>query len=235
MNGTLYGVGVGPGDPELLTLKAVRVLGAVPVIAYVCAEIEGIATPSMARGIAADHLSGDKIEITIPITMTEDPSPGRLAYNKACETIAGHLAEGRDVAMLCEGDPLLYGSFMYVLERLGGDFETITVPGISSLGAAAAAANVALASRNESLVIVPATLDEKTLEAKIAGLDAVAVFKAGRHLGKIKRLLDRLGRSDQATYVEHASRPDARVMALSDAPDDAPYFSMVLVTKGRVV
>lgn len=233
MSGTLYGVGVGPGDPELLTIKAVRVLGAVPVIAYVCAEVDGVAGPSMARGIAAEHLSADKIEIAIPIVMTEDLGAGRRAYDEACMAIAGHLSDGRDVAMLCEGDPLLYGSFMYVLDRLGGDFKTVTVPGVSSLGAVAAAANLALVSRTESLIVVPATLDEKTLEARIAGLDAAAVFKAGRHLEKIKRVLGRLGRSDDATYVEHASTPDERVMVLSDAPEDAPYFSMVLVTRRR--
>jgi len=232
MSGVLYGVGVGPGDPELLTIKAARVLGAVPVVAYVCAEADGTPKPSMARGIAADHLSSDKAEIVIPIPMTEDLEPGRLAYEKACMTIAGHLSDGRDVAMLCEGDPLLYGSFMYVLERLGGEFKAVTVPGVSSLGAAAAEASMALVSRRESLVVVPATLDEQALEDKIAMADAAAVFKAGRHLGKIKRVLDRLGRLGQATYVEHASSPDARVMALSDAPIEAPYFSMVLVARG---
>jgi len=233
MSGTLYGVGVGPGDPELLTCKAVRVLSGAPVVAYVCAEVDGTPGPSMARGIAAAHLSSDKIEIVIPIPMTEELEPGRRAYERACETIAGHLAQGRDVAMLCEGDPLLYGSFMYVLERLGGAFEAVTVPGVSSLGAAAAEANMALVSRKESLVVVPATLDEQALEAKIAMADAAAVFKAGRHMAKIRRVLDRLGRSDRATYVEHASSLDARVLALTDAPADAPYFSMVLVTRGR--
>ncbi|MHA1598627.1 MAG: precorrin-2 C(20)-methyltransferase [Alphaproteobacteria bacterium] len=231
MSGVLYGVGVGPGDPELLTLKAARVLGRVPVIAYVCSEVDGKPEPSMARGIAADHLSGEQTEIAIPIVMSEDLGPGRDAYDTACETIAGDLADGRDVAMLCEGDPLLFGSFMYVLERLGGDFEAVTIPGVSSLGAAAAAAHLPLVSRTETLVVVPATLDEKALEAKIAMADAAAVFKVGRHMAKVKRVLDRLERTDEATYVERASTADARVLALAEAPDDAPYFSMVLVTK----
>ncbi|MBT3304900.1 MAG: precorrin-2 C(20)-methyltransferase [Rhodospirillaceae bacterium] len=231
MSGTLYGVGVGPGDPELLTLKAARVLGEVPVVVFVCTELKGVAGPSMARGIVADHITPDKTEIAIPIEMSEDLGHGRRAYDAACITISEHLSAGRDVAMLCEGDPLLYGSFMYVLERLGSEFKAVTIPGVSSLGAAAADANLSLVSRTESLLVVPATIDEATLQDRLAMTDAAAIFKVGRHMAKIKRVLGTLGRVDDATYVERASGVDGRVLAFTDAPDKAPYFSMVLVTK----
>ncbi|NQV46672.1 MAG: precorrin-2 C(20)-methyltransferase [Rhodospirillaceae bacterium] len=233
MSATLYGVGVGPGDPELLTLKAVKVLAAVPVIAYVAprvdGEVDGKVAPSLARAIAAPHLQGAKTEITIAIAMREDPGSGQLEYDRAAAVIADHLAAGRDVAMLCEGDPLLYGSFMYVLERLRGDHKIITVPGVSALSAAAAQAGVAMVSRRQSLMLVPATLDEGPLEAKIKIADAIAVFKVGRHLDKVRRVLGRLGRDGDAIYIENASLADAKVTALSDAPGAAPYFSMVLV------
>lgn len=233
MTGTLYGLGLGPGDPDLVTFKAAKVLAAVPVIAYVTPLRDGAPTPSFARSIAAPHLGADKTEIPIPIAMQDDPGPGQLAYDQAAAQIGEHLQAGLDVAVLCEGDPLLYGSFMYLLQRLKETAEIITVPGVSSLGAAAAAANMALVSRHQSLAVVPATLNETEIKSRIGAANSAAVFKVGRNMAKVKRVIAALGRMDGALYIERASLPEARVLPLADAPDDAPYFSMILTTETK--
>ncbi len=234
MSGVLYGLGLGPGDPDLVTIKAAAVLAAVQVIAYVSPLREGVAAASFARAIAAPHLAGEKIEISIPIAMLDDPEPGQRAYDQAALEIAEHLQAGRDVAVLCEGDPLLYGSFMYVLERLKGSAGIITVPGVSALGAAAAAANLPLVSRQQSLALVPGTLPEAEIKSRIQAADAAAVYKVGRNMTKVRRVLEQLGLLDGAFYIERASLPEARVLALVDAPDDAPYFSIILTTATEV-
>ncbi len=231
MSGILYGVGLGPGDPDLVTIKAAGILADAPVIAYVTPLRNGKAQPSFARSIAEPHLKDVIVEIPIPIAMLDDPGPGQLAYDEAARDIAAHLEAGRDVAVLCEGDPLLFGSFMYVLERLKDDHEIITVPGISALSATAAAANKPLVSRHQSMAIVPATLGEEAIKVRLLTADAAAIFKVGRNIDKIKSAVRGLGRMGDALYVERATLPDAKVMALSDAPDDAPYFSMVLITR----
>jgi precorrin-2/cobalt-factor-2 C20-methyltransferase len=231
MTGTLYGLGLGPGDPDLVTIKAAGVLAAVSVIAYVTPLRDGAPAPSFARAIAAPHLGGGKTEIPIAIAMLDDPGPGQLAYDQAAVQISEHLQAGRDVAVLCEGDPLLYGSFMYLLERLKDGVEIITVPGVSALGAAAAAANFPLVSRHQSLAVVPATLAEAEIKSRIGAANSAAVFKVGRNMAKVKRVLAELRRMDGAVYIERASLPEARVLPLIDAPDDAPYFSMILTTE----
>jgi len=231
MTGLLYGLGLGPGDPDLVTIKAAAILAEVAVIAYVTPLKNGAPGDSFARAIADPHLATEKTEITISIAMSEDPAPGQLAYDQASREIAGHLDAGRDVAVLCEGDPLLYGSFMYVLERLKETYEVVTVPGVSSLSAAAAAASQPLVSRHQSLALIPATLPADQIRMRLEAADAAAIFKVGSNMAKVKQVLDALGRMDGAIYVERASLPDARVLPLADAPDDALYFSMILTTE----
>ncbi len=226
--GTLYGLGIGPGDPELITLKALRILKSVPVVAYPAPE-EG---DSLARAIAAPHLGGGQTEIAIRTPMTPGNFPADDVYDRYAAEIAAHLREKRDVAVLCEGDPFLYGSFMYIFARLAGDHPVEVVPGVSSLGAVAASAGRPLVSRNQVLTIVPAPLDEDELERRLSGTDAAAVMKVGRHLEKVKRVLARLGLDNGATYVEHASMSDERICPLAEVPDGAaPYFSMILVRR----
>lgn len=226
MKGTLYGVGVGPGDPELLTLKAARLLDSVPVVAYPAP----LAGEGMARTIAAAHIGAGKVEIAI--RMSFDPAEGRpeAAYDAGAAAIAGHLAAGRDVALLCEGDPLLFGSFIPVLERVAGAFPVVVVPGISAPAACAAAVPVPLASGEQSLLILPATRPEADLERDLAGAAAAAVMKVGRHLPKLRRVLDHLGRLDDAWLVERAGLPEQRVARLREV-ETAPYFATVLVAQ----
>jgi precorrin-2 C(20)-methyltransferase len=225
-HGTLYGLGIGPGDPELMTLKAHRILQSVPVVAYPAPE-DG---DSLARAIAAPHLVGGQTEIVIRTPMTPGNFPADDVYDHYAAEISEHLNAGRDVAVLCEGDPFLYGSFMYLFQRLSGDYRAEVVPGVSSLGAVAAASGRPLVSRNQSLSILPAPMDEAELERRLADTDACAIMKVGRHLDKVKRILARLGLDGGAVYVEHASMPNEKILPLSDVgADAAPYFSMVLV------
>ena len=226
--GTLYGLGVGPGDPELITLKARRILRSVPVIAYPAPEHGD----SLARAIAAPHIPGGRVEIAIRTPMTPGNFPANDVYDRYAAEIGAHLDENRDVAVLCEGDPFLYGSFMYVFARLAGEYNVEVVPGVSSLGAVAAVAGRPLVSRNQVLTVLPAPLDELELERRLADTDAAAIMKVGRHLGKVKRVLGRLGLDEGAKYVERASMTDEKVLPLAEAPDGgAPYFSMILVRR----
>jgi precorrin-2/cobalt-factor-2 C20-methyltransferase len=229
MTGTLYGIGVGPGDPELMTLKAVRILRAAPVIAYP-APNDG---ESSARAIAAAFIPAGRTEIAIRVPMRVGPAP-LDAYARAAEGLAAHLQAGRDVAVLCEGDPFFYGSFMYLHDLLAVRFPTVVVPGVTSLTACAAAANRPLVRRDDVLTVLPATLPDGQLEGRLAGSDAAAILKVGRHLPRLRALLAGLGLAATSTYVAHATRADERVVPLADLDAaDAPYFSMILVAKER--
>ncbi len=228
MNGMVYGVGLGPGDPELMTLKAARLIGGADVIAY--PSLEG--GDSFARSIAADLIEDGTEEIVISIPMSVERAPAQAAYDAGAAAIAEQLEAGKDVVVLCEGDPFFYGSFMYLFSRLSDRFECEVVPGVTSVTACAAALQSPLTARNEVLTIIPGPMDEDAMEARIAAAEAVAVMKVGRHLPKIKRVLERLGLMDHAGYVERASLPQEVVLPLSEAPEKAPYFSMILVTKG---
>ncbi|MBK8211318.1 MAG: precorrin-3B C(17)-methyltransferase [Rhodospirillales bacterium] len=231
MSGTLYGLGIGPGDPGLITVKAKEILARAPVIAYPAPE----GGESLVRAIAALHVPAGRIEIAIATPMTIDRYPAREVYDRYAVTLAGHLAAGRDVAVLCEGDPFFYGSFMYLFERLADAHPTVVVPGVSSLAAVAAAAEVPLVSRNEVLCVLPAPLPEAELEARLARVEAAAIMKVGRHLAKVRRVLRRLGLDESATYVERASMANERIVRLADMEDEtqAPYFSMILVRRPR--
>jgi precorrin-2/cobalt-factor-2 C20-methyltransferase len=227
--GRLLGVGVGPGDPELLTLKAVRVLQESPVIAYVSAD----GRPSTARRIAAPHLPEGQREINLALPMHPAPELARAAYDEAASRIGAELEEGRDVAVLCEGDPFVYGSFAHLFDRLGESYPTEVIPGVVSFTAAAAAARAPLVRRMQSLAVLPATLPMEALAAHLAQVDAAAILKLGRHLGKVRELLDRMGVLHRAIYVEHASEDSQRVVRLVDlALEEAPYFSLILLPAG---
>jgi precorrin-2/cobalt-factor-2 C20-methyltransferase len=229
MSGTLFLVGVGPGDPELLTLKAARVLGAAEVIAYPVTG-EGAA---LALDIARAQLRADAVHLPIDIPMAVTRAPGQAAYDAAARRIAAHLAAGRQVAWLCEGDPLFYGSAMYVLARLAGRAEIEIIPGVTSLTAAAAAAARPLAARNEVLKVLPAPLGDAVLRAELSGAEAVAIIKVGRHFDRIRALLAETGHAAGAIVVAHATTARQRVMPLAAfGQGERPYFSTILCYRG---
>ena len=223
----LVGVGVGPGDPDLITLKGLAALKAAPVLAYPAPE-EG---ESLARSIVAPHLEGlRKTEIPIRMPIVAARFPAREVYERAAREIGTHLEAGRDVACICEGDPFFYGSFTFLFQRMAGRFPVRVIPGVSSLTACAASAGAPLAVRNDVLAVVPATLEEDELRARLGDVEAAAIIKVGRHLAKVRDVLGSLGLTTRARYVEHATMRSERVLALSETGDaEAPYFSMVLV------
>lgn len=222
---TLYGLGVGPGDPELLTLKALRVLKSVPVLAYP-APVEGT---SFARSIADSLIPKGKIEIAIRMPLDMAKFPAEDIYTQASNEIIGHLDEGRDVAVLCEGDPFFYGSFIYLFERISTTHKTEVVPGVSSVMACAAALEAPIAARNDIIKIIPAPLSEAKLSECLNFCDSAVIIKVGRHMNKVCRVLNDLQLYQYAKYIERATLPNERILPLSKAPDPAPYFSMILM------
>ncbi len=229
MTGILYGLGLGPGDPELITLKAHRILSEVSVVAYPAPD-NGV---SFSRRIAAPYLKARQLEIPIIVPMRVERNPAQAVYDEAAITIVHHLDRGSDVAVLCEGDPFFYGSFMYLFERLSPRYRVEIIPGISSVMAAACAYPQPLAARNDVFTVIPAPLDDDIIRARIAASGAVAIIKIGRHFNRIRALLADMNLLEQASYIERASLPEQKLMALSEKPDpDAPYFSIILVYKG---
>jgi precorrin-2/cobalt-factor-2 C20-methyltransferase len=226
--GRLIGLGVGPGNPELLTLKAARILREVPVVAYVAANGQ----PSIARAIAAVHLTGTQREINLALPMQSLPELAQAAYDEGASRIGAELEQGRDVAVLCEGDPLFYSSFNHLLARLADCYTVEIVPGVVSFSAAAAAARAPMVVRSESFVVVPATLAHEPLRSRLAQADAAAILKLGRHLPKVRQILAELGLLERAVYVERVSTERERVMRLTDVDvAEAPYFALVLLPR----
>ena len=228
MTGKLIGVGLGPGDPELMTLKAHRLIAAATVVAYPALE----SGESFARSIAEASIPAEAAEIVIRIPMTVERGPAQAAYDRGAADIAIELDAGRDVVVLCEGDPFFYGSFMYLFSRLAEAYEVEVVPGVTSVTTCAAVAGRPLTARNDVLTIIPGPLESADMQGKIEAAGAVAIMKVGRHLGRIRALLADMGLADSATYVARASLPAQQVLPLARAPDPAPYFSMILITKG---
>lgn len=229
MSGKLYGLGLGPGDPELITLKAHRILTSVPVIAYPAPDTG----PSFARQIAAPYLRADQLEVPMIVPMRVERFPAQEIYDAAALTLSHHLDAGSDVAVLCEGDPFFYGSFMYLFERLAHRYPTEVVPGVSSMMAAAAAYGRPLAARNDVLSVLPGPMDDADLSLRIESASAVAIIKLGRHFARIRALITSMGLTEHAGYVERVSLANQKVLPLADVSEDvAPYFSMILIYKG---
>jgi len=231
MTGQLYGIGVGPGDPELLTLKALRLLHAAPVIAYPAPETGA----SFARAIVAQWLDAGKREIAIRFPMRPGPPPEAI-YDEAAAHLSVALDEGDDIAFLCQGDPLFYGSFAGIYLRVARRYKVTIVPGVSSLTACAAAAGLPLVQRDVTLSVIPATLAKDELVRRLAASEMAAIIKIGRHFAKLRRVLDELGLLDNAVYVERATLPNQRIARLAEIdPANVPYFAMALVCRGEAV
>jgi precorrin-2/cobalt-factor-2 C20-methyltransferase len=228
MSGRVFGLGVGPGDPDLITVKALMLLRAAAVVAYPAPEIGA----SFARSIVGRWISPAQIELPMRIPLDGARYPAAAVYDAAAAAIAAHLAADRDVAVLCQGDPFFYGSFMYLFARLAERNHVQVVPGVSSLSAAAAAARWPLAAHAETIAIVPALLEDEALAARLALADAAAIIKVGRHFARVRDLLTRLGLAGKACYIAHASLARERVQPLDQvAPDSVPYFSMILLRR----
>lgn len=228
MTGKLYGVGLGPGAADLMTLRAARLIEGAGVVAY--PSLAG--GDSFARAIAADLIAPTCREIVMDVPMTVERAPAQAAYDLGAAKIATALDAGDDVICLCEGDPFFYGSFMYIFARLSDQYEVEVVPGVTSITACAARAKMPLAARNERLTVLPGPLPADELRSRIEGAESVVIMKVGRHMAKIRGVIEDLGLTAQAMYVERATLPQEVVLPLAEAPEKAPYFSMILLAKG---
>ncbi|MBK5964365.1 precorrin-2 C(20)-methyltransferase [Thiocystis minor] len=236
--GRLFGLGVGPGDPELITLKALRYLRAAPVVAYyVGKDKRGNALTS-----ARPHLRPDQILLPLVYPVTgKKPAPPydyegamRAFYDEAAEQVASHLKAGRDVAALCEGDPFFYGSFMYLHDRLAERFATEVVPGVCSVVASASVLRTPLVYRDQRLQVLSGTLPEERLTELLSGVEAAAIMKLGSNFEKVRRVIVKLGLQARARYVERATMDGERIRPLAEiAPESVPYFSMILIPGER--
>ncbi|GGL18553.1 precorrin-2 C(20)-methyltransferase [Mangrovihabitans endophyticus] len=234
MTGRLYGVGLGPGDPELVTVKAARLIGAADVIAYHAARHGR----SNARAIAEPYLRAGQIEEPLIYPVTTEPTDHPDGYQGAIDEfytasaarLAAHLDAGRDVVVLAEGDPFFYGSYMHMHKRLADRYPATVVPGVTSVSAAAAVLGRPLMERDEVLTVLPGTLTADDLAARLAATDSAAVMKLGRTFAPVREALDRAGRLDDAWYVERATTDRERTGRLADIdPDSVPYFSLALL------
>ncbi len=229
MIGQLFGLGLGPGDPELVTLKALRLLRAATVIAYPAPQ----GGDSFARSIVAEWIAPTQREIAIAFPMRPGPPPAEI-YDAAAATIAGELDRGNNVAFLCQGDPFFYGSFAPIFTRLSPRYRITVVPGVSSLVACAAATAAPLVQRDEAVTVIPATLPEADLRHRLEQCDTAAIIKLGRHAGKVRGVLTALDLLDAAIYVERASQPRERVGRFAEIDSaSVPYFATVLVRRNR--
>ncbi len=232
--GRLWGVGLGPGDPELVTVKAARLIGAADVIAFHSARHGR----SIARSVAAPYLREGQIEeaLIYPLTTETTDHPGGYQgaiddFYAACAVrLAAHLDAGRDVVVLCEGDPLFYGSYMHMHKRLAHRYTTEVVPGVTSVSGAAAVLGRPLVERDETLTVLPGTLPAEVLAEKLAATDSAAILKLGRTFTKVREALATAGRLDEAWYVERATTGGQRLAPLAEVdPDSVPYFSLALI------
>ncbi|HEX8809676.1 MAG TPA: precorrin-2 C(20)-methyltransferase [Xanthobacteraceae bacterium] len=232
--GKLIGVGVGPGDPELMTVKATRALCQADVIAYFCKA----GNASHSRATIGQYLRAGVVELPLGYPVTTELPRCSTGYREALESfyahaaaeIARHLETGRIVAVICEGDPLFYGSYMHLHARLAPRFATEVIPGVTGMSGCWSAAGMPIAQGDDVFTVLPATLPENELVRRLSDANAAVVMKVGRHLPKLRRALERSGQLRCALYVECGTMAEEKMIPLAAKPDDeAPYFAIVLV------
>ncbi|MEV5001676.1 precorrin-3B C(17)-methyltransferase [Nocardioides sp. LML1-1-1.1] len=234
MTGQFHVVGIGPGDPELITRKAERLIGAAAVVAFHA----GVRKDSHARRIAAHLIPADAVEeeLRYPVTTGTTDHPGGYVgaladFYDDCEArLAVHLDAGRDVVLLAEGDPLFYGSSMYLLDRFRDRFPVDVVPGVPAFAAATATVPAPLVRQDDVLTVLPGTLPEPELARRLADTDGAVIMKLGRTFPAVRSALEQAGRLDGALYVERASQPEERWLPVAEVDaDSVPYFSLIVV------
>lgn len=232
--GTLHGVGVGPGDPELVTVRAARLIGSAPVLAFFAKK----GRRGHARTIVDAYVRPGTEELPLHYPLTTemsfaDPLYVREVggfYAEAAEALATHLAAGRDVVLIAEGDPLFYGSFMHLYVRLKDRFPVRITPGVTGFSGCASAAGLPMTWGDDVLAVLPGTLDEDDLTARLQGADAAVIMKLGSNFPKVRRAIVRAGLADRAVYIERGSMEGEVVLPLTEKVDDAsPYFSLILI------
>jgi precorrin-2/cobalt-factor-2 C20-methyltransferase len=232
--GTLHILGLGPGDPELVSLKAARLLGRAPVFCFFAKR----GRTGHARAIATPHLNpaAEELRFDYPFTTDLDVQDPRYLlemgqfYDRCAERIAARLDAGQDVALLCEGDPFLYGSAMYPFDRLRHRYRVEVVPGITAMSGCWSQAMAPMVHGEDVLTVLPATLDSDSITARLRAADAAVVMKLGRHLPRLRGILDTLGLTGRALYVERGTMQGGQAVPLGTRDNSpAPYFSLLLI------
>lgn len=232
--GKLIGVGLGPGDPELLTVKAVKAIKSSPVISFFAKA----GRRGNAREIVDYWMSGTQTEVPLYYPMTTESrfdtpvyiDTLRAFYDESCKSLAAHLEAGRDVALLAEGDPFFYGSFMHIYVRLRERFESTIIPGVPGMAGCWGVAELPMTWGDDAMSILPATLPQDELVSRLANCDAAVIMKLGSNLPKARAAIVRAGRAAAAVYVERGTMRGEKVMKLAQKTDDAaPYFSLILI------
>jgi precorrin-2/cobalt-factor-2 C20-methyltransferase len=232
--GRLYGIGLGPGDPELLTVKAVRLIQAAPVVGYFAKA----GRRGNARGIVDRWMTGNAEELPLYYPMTTEhafDSPVYAAvlaafYEDAVTAIAARLDAGRDVALLSEGDPLFYGSFMHLHMRLRSHYPITLVPGVTGMAGCWAVAGEPMTWGDDTLLVLPGTLKLPALIQRLRETDAAVIMKLGRNFAKVRIAVQEAGLLHRAIYVERGTMENEIVLPLAEKTDaTAPYFSLILI------
>ncbi|MDD1959588.1 precorrin-2 C(20)-methyltransferase [Pseudomonas sp. 39004] len=232
--GRLLGLGVGPGDPELITVKALRLLREAPVVGYFVAK----GKRGNAFGIIEAHLQAEQTLLPLVYPVTTEALPAPLSYeqvisdfyDEASVQVAEHLDAGRDVAVICEGDPFFYGSYMYLHDRLAQRYEAEVIPGVCSMLGGASVLGAPLVYRNQSLSVLSGVLPAEELKRRLADADAAVIMKLGRNFPKVREVLAELGLDGRALYVERATMANQKIVPLAEVdPLSSPYFSLIIV------
>ncbi len=236
--GRLLGLGVGPGDPELITVKALRLLRESQVVAYFVAK----GKKGNAFSIIEGHLQPAQTQLALVYPVTTEALPAPLSYERvisdfydqASVEVAAHLDAGRDVAVICEGDPFFYGSYMYLHDRLAERYDAQVIPGVCSMLGGASVLGAPLVYRNQSLSVLSGVLPADDLKRRLADADAAVIMKLGRNFLKVKAVLHELGMAERALYVERATMPNQKIVPLNEVdPMSSPYFSLIIVPGER--
>ena len=236
--GRLIGLGVGPGDPEHITVKALRLLRESPVVAYFVAK----GKKGNAFGIIEGHLQQAQTLMPLVYPVTTEALPVHMSYeqvisdfyDRSSAEVAAHLDAGRDVAVICEGDPMFYGSYMYLHDRLADRYEAEVIPGVCSMLGGASVLGAPLVYRNQSLSVLSGVLSAEELKRKLQDADAAVIMKLGRNLPKVRQVLVETGLADRALYVERATMANQKIVPLAEVdPMSSPYFSLIIVPGER--
>ncbi|HCG90678.1 MAG TPA: precorrin-2 C(20)-methyltransferase [Dehalococcoidia bacterium] len=233
--GTFYAVGVGPGDPELLTQKATRILNNVPVI---CTPVARTSAESYALSIVRGAINLDNKEIITSEFPTDDESAAQSVWKEAANSIIQHLNAGTDVAFITEGDPMIYSTVSYVLEVIRDECLGVTIeviPGISSPMAAASSAGIPLVKHGQKLAILPYVYGIDDLREAISNYDTIVLMKVNKLLLGALSNLEQLGLLGRTTYVRRASTDTEKIVRnLNDlTEEDLDYFSLLIIRKGE--
>ena len=239
--GTLYGIGVGPGDVRYLTLRAAGLVRAVDIVAFFAKK----GSQGNARRIVAPLMDEGQTELRLEYPVTDEIPAGHPDYQsliagfyrESAERLTVLLKQGQSVGLIAEGDPFFYGSFMHMWRRLATDFPVEVVPGVTGMSGCWTRANLPITWGNDTLAVLPGTLEETQLTDRLRLTDAAVIMKVGRNLGKVRRAVEAAGLLSRAVYVERGTMQEERILPLAECGEPAgAYFAMILIPgQGRAL